>query len=66
MTPDPVSADPAANKALAAALTTIVGVALQWLSTGNFNLEGEGATAIIGAVATVAVYAVSNRRRLLG
>lgn len=58
--------DPAPNKAVAAALTTLLGVLVQWLSTGHFTLEQEGTTAIVGAVATLLVYAVSNYRRLLG
>jgi hypothetical protein len=59
----PVPVDPYPNKALAALLTTVVGVVTQWLSTGTFNLSQEGATAIVGAVATVLVWAVSNFKR---
>lgn len=56
--------DPYPNKALAALVTALLTVALQWASTGNFNLGGEGATAIGGALATLLVYWVSNHRRL--
>ena len=59
-------ADPYANKAVTAALTTLVGVGVQWAATGHFTLEQEGTTAIVGAVVTLLVYAVSNGRRLLG
>lgn len=52
------------NKAIAALLTTIVGVIVQWLSTGTFTLGQEGATAIVGAVATILVYLVDNRKKL--
>jgi hypothetical protein len=58
--------DPKPNKALAAALTTVAGVAVQWATTGHLSLDQEGVTAITGAVATLLVYAVSNYRRLLG
>lgn len=57
--------DPYANKTVVAAVTTLVGVGVQWLATGRFNLGGEGATAITGAVVTILVYAVSNRKKLL-
>jgi hypothetical protein len=59
-----VPADPYANKSIVAALTTIVGVAIQWLSTGAFTLAAEGTTALTGAVVTVLVYVVTNRRKL--
>ena len=59
-------ADPSANKAVVAALATVIGVVVQWLSTGHFTLGQEGATAITGAVTTLLVYAVSNYRRILG
>jgi|tagenome__1003787_1003787.scaffolds.fasta_scaffold20728623_2 hypothetical protein len=59
----PVPVDPYPNKALAVLLTTIVGVVTQWLSTGHFSLGQEGATAIVGAVATLLVWAVSNFKR---
>jgi hypothetical protein len=55
--------DPFANKAIAAGLTTIAGVATQWIATGAFSLSQEGATAIVGGVATFLVWAVSNWKR---
>lgn len=57
-------ADPYANKALVAAATTVAGVAVQWIVTGAISLGQEGATALTGAVATLLVYWVSNKKRL--
>jgi hypothetical protein len=54
------------NKAYAAALTTVSGVAAQWLATGSFSMTQEGTTAIVGAVATGLVWLVSNRNKLVG
>lgn len=51
------------NKALAAAITTVAGVLVQWLTTGGFTLDEEGITAIVGGVASLLVYAVSNWKR---
>ena len=55
--------DPYPNKAIAAALTTIVTVAVQWVASGELGLQQEGITAIGGAFATLLVYAVSNWKR---
>lgn len=63
---EPGPPDPYANKAIVAAVTTVTGVAVQWLSTGTFDLGSEGATTLVGAVVTLLVYAVSNRRKLTG
>lgn len=61
-----VTNDPYINKSLAAALTWLVTVAAQWVATENFNLSGEGVTAIGGAVATFLVYVISNHKKLFG
>lgn len=67
MTPTPpVPDDPYANKAIVAALGTIVTVALRYLVSHDFTLGDEGLVALAGAITTVAVYAVSNFRRILG
>lgn len=58
-----IEPDPYANKAIAAGATATVGVLTQWLATGQFTLSQEGVTAIVGAVATLLVYLVSNRKR---
>jgi len=55
--------EPYANKAIAAAGTAIAGFVTQWLSTGSIEFDQEGITAIIGGVATVLVYFISNRKR---
>lgn len=60
----PRQEDPYSNKAIASALTTIVAVGVQWVSTGELELRQEGTTALAGAVATLLVYAVSNWRKL--
>lgn len=61
-TPSPP--DPYANKAVAAALTTIVTVIVQLAASDwKLSLDQEGITAIGGAVATVLVYAISNWKR---
>lgn len=57
--------DPYASKAVVAALTTVVGVGFQWLATGAITLAAEGVTALTGAVVTLLVYLVSNRKKLL-
>lgn len=65
VTPTPVEPqDPYANKAVVAAVTAVTGVLVQWLSTGDVEFDQEGATAIVGAVATLLVYLVSNHKRL--
>lgn len=62
--PAPTQPDPYANKAVAAALVTIVGVITQLLTTGgHVSLGQEGVTAIVGAVATLLVFVVSNWKR---
>jgi hypothetical protein len=60
----PVTRDPTANKAVVAAMTTVVGFVIQWLATGSFQLGAEGVTLLTGAVVTLLVYAVSNYKRL--
>lgn len=55
--------DPFANKAIAAGLTTIGGMVTQLITTGSFEVSQEGATAIIGGVATFLVWYVSNKKR---
>jgi hypothetical protein len=61
-TPD----DPYANKAVVAAIGTLITVGLRWAVSDDFTLNDEGIIAIAGAITTVAVYAVSNYRRVLG
>jgi hypothetical protein len=62
--PSPTQPDPYANKAISAALATIGGVVTQFLATGgHLSLGQEGTTAIVGAVATVLVFVVSNWKR---
>jgi hypothetical protein len=56
--------DPYANKAVVAAVTTLTGVLVQFLTTGDVSFDQEGATALVGGVATLLVYAISNRKRL--
>lgn len=57
--------DPYANKAVAAALTTIATVLVQLaLSDWELSLEQEGITALGGAIATLLVYVVSNWKRI--
>lgn len=52
------------NKAIAAALVTILTVLAQLIATDwNLSLNQEGITAIGGAVATLVVYMVSNWKR---
>ena len=63
-TPPPPTRDPYPNKAVAAALTTLVTVGVQWAVSGELGLEQEGITALGGALATLVVYAVSNWKRL--
>lgn len=62
----PVPTEPLANKAVVAAAGTIVTVLLRWAVSGHFSLSDEGLVALAGAITTVAVYAVSNFRRLVG
>lgn len=63
--PQPIApdADLYPNKALAAAITTLAGVVVQWLTTGDFTLDQEGVTAIVGGVAAILVYVVNNWKR---
>lgn len=62
--PAPTQPDPYANKAIASALATVGGVLTQFLATGgHVSLGQEGATAIVGAVATLLVFVVSNWKR---
>ena len=65
--PPPVPAEPFANKAIVSALGTVVLVALRYfVSNEEFQLGDEGLITLAGAITTLAVYAVSNFRRLLG
>lgn len=64
--PDPAPVDTYASKAVTAAVATVVGTGIQWVTTGGFTLAAEGSTALTGAVVTLLVYAVSNRRKLFG
>lgn len=59
-------ADPYATKAVTAALGTVVLVAARWAISGHLNLDDEGVVGLAGALTSLAVYAVSNRKRLLG
>lgn len=65
-TPAPVPTEPYGNKAVVAAIGSIVTVLLRWAVSGEFTLSDEGLVALAGAITTVAVYAVSNYRRILG
>jgi hypothetical protein len=58
--------DPQPNKALVAAVGTLVTTGLRWVISGEFQASDEGVVALAGAVTTVLVYAVSNYRRLFG
>lgn len=60
---DPAPTDPYPNKAIAAAVTTLVTAAVQWIVSGSLQLDQEGITVIGGAVATVLVYVISNWKR---
>ena len=64
--PPPVPTEPLANKAVVAAIGTIVTVLLRWAVSGEFTLSDEGLISLAGAITTTAVYAVSNYRRILG
>lgn len=56
--------DPYANKAVAAALVTLLTVIIQLASSNwKISLDQEGITAIGGAVTTIAVWAISNWKR---
>jgi hypothetical protein len=55
--------DPYPNKAIAAALTTLATVGIQWATSEGFSLEQEGITAIGGAAATLLVWFVSNWKK---
>ena len=60
----PATTDPYPNKAVAAAIITIVTVVVQMaMSDWKLSLEQEGITAIGGAVATLFVYIISNWKR---
>jgi hypothetical protein len=56
--------DPQPNKALIAAVGTLVTTGLRWIISGEFQASDEGVVALAGAVTTILVYAVSNYRRL--
>lgn len=60
----PVPVDPYANKAVAAAIVTILTVLAQLAASDwNISFEQEGITALGGAIATLAVFIVSNYKR---
>jgi len=63
--PVPVPADPQPNKALVAAVGTLVTVGLRWAVSGDLSLDDEGVVGLAGAVTTLLVYAVSNWKRLV-
>ena len=65
-TPTPAPTDPFANKAVVSAIGTVVLVGLRWALSDEFNITDEGVIGLAGAITTVAVYAVSNYRRILG
>lgn len=54
------------NKAVTAALGTVVLVGVRWAISGHLNVDDEGVVGLAGALTSLAVYAVSNRKRLLG
>jgi hypothetical protein len=64
--PAPAPDEPFANKAVVAAIGTIVTVGLRWAVSGHFTLSDEGLVALAGSITTVAVYSVSNFRRVVG
>jgi hypothetical protein len=64
--PAPAPDDTYANKAVIAALGTVVTVGLRWAVSHHFTLSDEGLVTLAGAITTVGVYAVSNYRRILG
>lgn len=66
MSATPAPTDTYANKALVSALGTVVLVALRWAVSDEFQFSDEGLITLAGAVTTLAVYAVSNFRRVLG
>jgi hypothetical protein len=61
----PAPEDPRPNKALVAAVGTLVTTGLRWVISGELNLDDEGVVALAGALTTALVYAVSNWKRLL-
>jgi hypothetical protein len=52
--------DPNANKAVIAAIGTIVTVGVQAATSGSFELDQEGIVALTGALTTVLVWLASN------
>jgi uncharacterized membrane protein (GlpM family) len=58
--------EPYANKALVAAVGTIVTVLLRWAVSGEFNFTDEGLVTLAGAVTTLVVYTVSNFKQITG
>jgi hypothetical protein len=58
----PVTVDRYANKAVVAAVGTIVTVLLRWLVSHDLQLDDEGLIALAGAITTLLVWAVSNWR----
>jgi hypothetical protein len=61
----PETRDPHPNKALVAAVGTLVTTGLRWALSGELQLEDVGVVALAGAITTALVYAVSNWKRLL-
>jgi hypothetical protein len=57
--------DPQPNKAIVAAVGTLVTTGLRWVISGELELDDEGVVALAGALTTALVYAVSNWKRLL-
>ena len=55
--------DPYPNKAIAVSVTTLVTAGLQWVVSGDVQLDQEGITVVGGAAASVLVYAVSNWKK---
>jgi uncharacterized membrane protein (GlpM family) len=62
----PAPTEPYANKAIVSALGTVVLVLLRWATSGEFQYTDEGLITLAGAITSLAVYAVSNYRRVLG
>lgn len=62
ITREPILNEP--NKAIVAALATVVTTGVRWAVSDDLNLNDEGLIALGGAITTVLVYAVSNFRKL--
>jgi hypothetical protein len=64
--PRPAASSPPTRTSVVAAVGTVVTVGLRWAVSHRFNLDDEGVITLAGAITTLAVYAVSNYRRILG